>query len=83
MNHDPLEKEQLLRTKLDEYQIDIPDLPMDPESNRWERFINILASPTDNPIEPIISTTNGFMFLKIAPIMGTAVVALIQVLLLL
>lgn len=81
MNHDPFKKEHHLRTKLDEYHVNIPDFPMKAKSKRWDRFINVLASPAKDPFEPLISTTNGFILLKIAPIIGAAILALIQVLL--
>jgi hypothetical protein len=78
MSQDPFNKDHHLCTKLDEYHIDIPDFPM--KSNRWERFINLLASPAKDPLDPLISTTGGLMLLKIAPIIGTATLALIQAL---
>jgi hypothetical protein len=78
MSQDPFNKDHHLCTKLDEYHIDIPDFPM--KSNRWERFINLLASPAKDPLDPLISTTDGLMLLKIAPIIGTAALALIQAL---
>ena len=78
MSQEPFNKEHHLCTKLDEYHIDIPDFPM--KSNRWERFINLLASPAKDPLDPLISTTGGLMLLKIAPIIGTAALALIQTL---
>ncbi|MFJ7826595.1 hypothetical protein [Psychrobacillus sp. NPDC096623] len=78
MSQDPFNKEHHLCTKLDEYHIDIPDFPM--KSNRWERIINLLASPAKDPLDPLISTTDGLILLKIAPIIGTAALALIQAL---
>ncbi|MFJ8065247.1 hypothetical protein ACIQYS_11505 [Psychrobacillus sp. NPDC096426] len=78
MSQDPFNKDHHLCTKLDEYHIDIPDFPM--KSNRWERFINLLASPAKDPLDPIISTTGGLMLLKIAPILGTTGLALIHAL---
>jgi hypothetical protein len=78
MNQDPFNKEHYLCNKLDEYHVDIPDFPM--KSSRWERFINLLASPAKDPLDPLISTTDGLMLLKIAPIIGTATLALVQAL---
>ncbi|OAS82756.1 MULTISPECIES: hypothetical protein [Metabacillus] len=79
MGHDPFDKDQHLHTKLEQYHVDIPDFPMKP--SKWERFINLLASPAKDPLDSIISTSNGILLLKLAPIMGTAALALIQVLL--
>jgi hypothetical protein len=79
MSHDPFNKDQHLNTKLEQYHVDIPDFPMKP--SRWERFINLLASPAKDPLDPIISTSNGILLLRLVPILGTAAFALIQVLL--
>jgi hypothetical protein len=81
MSQDSFHKDRHLSTKLDEYQVSIPDFPMKP--NRWFRFINLLASPAKDPIDPFISTTNGLMLLKITPIIVTAALALIQAFILL
>jgi hypothetical protein len=78
MSQDPFNKDHYLRTKLEEYNVDIPNFPMKP--SRWERFINLLASPAKDPIDPFISTPNGLLLLKVVPLLGTAVFALIQVL---
>ena len=78
MSQDPFIKDHHLRTKLEEYHVDIPDFPIKP--SRWERFINLLASPAKDPIDPLISNPNGLLLLKLVPIMGTAIFALIQVL---
>lgn len=78
MSQDPFHKDYQLRKKLDEYYVEIPDFPMIP--SRWERFIDLLASPAKDPLDPLISTTNGIMLLKIAPIIGTAAIASIQAL---
>ncbi|ETI70401.1 hypothetical protein [Neobacillus vireti] len=78
MSHDPFKKDHHLCTKMDEYHVEIPDFPM--KSSRWERFINLLASPAKDPVDPFISTTGGVMLLKVAPIIGAAAIALIQAL---
>ncbi|PMC33772.1 hypothetical protein CJ195_26810 [Bacillus sp. UMB0899] len=79
MSQDPFKKDLHLSKKLDEYHIDIPDFPMKP--NRWERFINFLASPAKDPLDPLLSTSNGLLVLKLIPILGTGAIALIQILL--
>lgn len=70
MNHDPFNKEPHLRKKLKEYHVDIPDFPM--KASRWERFINLLASPAKDPIDPIISSTNGQLVLTLVPLAAVA-----------
>lgn len=76
-----LNKDHHLRKRLDEYHVNIPDFPMKP--NRWERFIHFLASPAKDPLDPLISTPNGLLVLKLVPIIGTTAIAFIQVLLIL
>lgn len=82
MKPNPFKEEHHLRTKLDEYEIDVPNFPMKSKYSNWERLIHMLASPTKDPLEPLLSTTNGFMFMKIVPIAGTVVLTLIQIFLL-
>lgn len=76
MSQDPFKKDRHLQMKLDEYHVEIPDFPMKPD--RWGRFINILASPARNPLESFISTSNGLVLIKIAP-MGAIAIGLIQI----
>ena len=78
MSQDPFKKEHHLRSKLDEYHVTIPDFPM--KRKRWDRFIHILASPANNPLEPLISNTKGSLALKIVPIIGTIAFSVLQVL---
>jgi hypothetical protein len=81
MNQDPFKKDPYLRTKLDEYHVEVPDFPRKP--NRWGRFINFLASPAKDPIEPLVSTSGGVLLLKVAPLIAIAAFGLIQALILL
>ncbi|WP_394233726.1 hypothetical protein [Niallia oryzisoli] len=81
MTQDPFDKDQHLSKRMDEYHVEIPDFPMKP--NRWIRFINLLASPAKDPLDPLISSTDGLLLLKIAPIITTAAIALIQTILIL
>ena len=62
MSQDPFSKDHHLRTKLDEYHVEIPNFPMKP--SRWERLINLLASPAKDPIDPIISTAKWTFITK-------------------
>ena len=79
MKQDPFKKEHHLRTKLDEYHVNIPDFPMKPR--KWERVIQVLASPANDPLEPVISTTKGAIALKVVPLVGTIGFSIIQILL--
>lgn len=75
MKEDPFKKEPFLCQRLDEYHVQVPDFTM--ESNRWERFISFLASPANNPLEALISTENGMMMIKIVPLVGATILAII------
>ncbi|KAA0546943.1 hypothetical protein FZW96_13200 [Bacillus sp. BGMRC 2118] len=77
MNRDSFNKDQYIQYKLDEYHVEIPDFPM--KSNKWIRLINFLASPARNPFDPLISTSGGILLLKVAPLLGSIVMALLQV----
>jgi len=78
LSQDPFNKEYHLRTKLDEYHVDIPDFPMKPK--KWERFLQVLASPADDPLEQVISTSKGAIALKVVTVAGTIAFSLIQIL---
>lgn len=78
MNQDPFNKEHHLRSKLDEYHVTIPDFPMKPK--KWERIIQVLASPAEDPLEPIISTSKGAIALKIVPVAGAIGFSIVQLL---
>jgi hypothetical protein len=79
MEQDPFKKEHYLRMKLDEDHVEVPDFPMNPKRKRWERLVDVLASPAKNPMEPIISTTTGLVLVKVVPVIGAVVISFIQV----
>ncbi|MRG85731.1 hypothetical protein [Salinibacillus xinjiangensis] len=79
MNQDPFEKDPLLKQKLDEYHVEVPDFPDKPSP--WERFIRLLGSPAKDPLENMVTTTNGFLLLKVIPLTATIIIGLIQALL--
>jgi hypothetical protein len=78
VNQNPLDKEPYLRSKLNEYHIEVPDFPM--KTSKWGRFIQFLASPTKDPLESVVSTENGILALKIAPAAGGIGLVLVQIL---
>ncbi|MDQ0257983.1 hypothetical protein J2S74_005446 [Evansella vedderi] len=78
MDRDPLEKEPHLRKNLDEYHVDIPDFPM--KRKKGERLLHFLASPTKDPFERMIVTTNGVLLLKVVPLMAAAVLTFLPLL---
>lgn len=78
MTHDPLEKEKLLRNKLNEYHVEVPDFPMKNNRGKLERLIAFLASPAKDPFEKIIISHNGVLHLKVAPILVVLALSLLQ-----
>ena len=80
MGQDPLKKEENLRIKLDEYEINMPEFSV--RSGRWEKFIYFLVSPTKNPLESFMTTTRKLTMVKIVPIVVTIAITFIQFLVL-
>ncbi|MDG5472029.1 hypothetical protein P6709_09725 [Jeotgalibacillus sp. ET6] len=80
MSQDPFKNERFLQSKLDEYHVKVPDIPLHSRKKRWERFINYLASPAKNPIDPMVSTLNGIMLVKTGPVLCGAVLSVLPVL---
>lgn len=76
MNENPLDKEQHLRSQLDEYHIEIPDFPM--KASKWSRLIQFLASPGKDPLESFSATENGIIAMKVVPALGGAGIMLTQ-----
>lgn len=76
MNRDPFENEHDLRQKFDEYHVDMPDFPMKP--SKWGRLIRFLARPVKDPLEPLVAKSKSLLLLKVIPIFGALVLALIQ-----
>lgn len=78
MSQDPFDRERFLSSKLDEYHVNVPDFPM--KRSKWDRFLRFLASPAKNPLEPIITSSDGMLLVKAGPLIAVAVLAIIQVL---
>ena len=76
MTQDPFRKEENLRRKLEQYKVNMPDFPMKPK--RWQRLIHFLGLPTKNPIDSLMTTFHRLTLLKIAPIVVTMVITIIQ-----
>ena len=79
MDFDLLEKESHLKSKLDEYRVEVPDFPIKPKG--WSRLINYLGSPAQDPLEPLVSSNNGMLALKVIPVAGSAGLVIAQLLL--
>jgi len=78
MSQDPLKKEENVRMKLDEYEVNMPEFSI--KSGRWERFIYFLVSPTKNPLDSFMTTTRKLTMVKIVPIVVTIAITFIQLL---
>ncbi|MGN4124740.1 hypothetical protein ACMGD3_06930 [Lysinibacillus sphaericus] len=51
------------------------------KKSRWQRFIQYLASPTKDPLEPIYTSSVGFTLLKIVPLVTAIFMTILQILL--
>ncbi|GAB0171558.1 hypothetical protein LSPCS325_49950 [Lysinibacillus sp. CTST325] len=81
MLKDEFQKEQWLKDSLDDDKVQIPQQLMTHKKSRWQRFLQYLASPTKDPIEPICTSTIGYTSLKIVPIVAAVCITILQVLL--
>jgi len=75
--------EKELAFLLDAYKVDIPTKKLATKQSMYQRFIRYLASPTQDPLEKLTDSTNGYMLTKILPLACGLFLALIQGLLLL
>lgn len=77
MNNDP-KIDKKLAEKLSSYEVDMPEFSL--KRSRWERFINYLASPGQNPFERFSLSTHGLATMNVIPIVGALILSLIQIL---
>jgi len=74
-------KEQWLKDSLDQDKVEIPKQLITYKKSRWQRFIQYLASPTKDPLEPICSSSVGYTSLKLLPIVTAVFITILQILL--
>lgn len=74
-------KEQWLKDSLDQDKVEIPKQLITYKKSRWQRFIQYLASPTKDPLEPIYSSSVGYTSLKIFPIVTAVFITILQIML--
>lgn len=80
MLKDEFQQEEQLKKQLDKYEVQIPELSYQMKRSRWERFIQYLASPTKDPLEPICTSSVGFTSLRVVPIVCGIFVTIFQIL---
>jgi len=71
-----------LLEQLDKYKVEVPKHRLNEKLTPYQRFIRYLASPTKNPLEEVTATSTGFLYLKVLPLVGGLLIALLQGLLL-
>ncbi|MGE7692585.1 hypothetical protein ACQKNC_00500 [Lysinibacillus sp. NPDC094177] len=81
MLKDEFQKEQWLKDSLDHDKVEIPKQLMTYKKSRWQRFLQYLASPTKDPLEPICTSSIGYTSLKIVPIVAAVFITILQILL--
>jgi len=74
-------KEQWLKDSLDQDKVEIPKQLITYKKSRWQRFIQYLASPTKDPLEPIYSSSVGYASLKLLPIVTAVFITILQIML--
>ncbi|MGE7675457.1 hypothetical protein ACQKMV_18035 [Lysinibacillus sp. NPDC094403] len=75
------QKEQWLKDSLDHDKVEIPKQLMTFKKSRWQRFLQYLASPTKDPLEPICTSSVGYTSLKVVPIVAAVFITILQILL--
>lgn len=81
MLKDEFQKEQWLKDSLDHDKVEIPKQLMTYKKSRWQRFLQYLASPTKDPLEPICTSSVGYTSLKVVPIVAAVFITILQILL--
>ena len=81
MLKDEFQKEQWLKDSLDQDKVEIPKQLMTYKKSRWQRFLQYLASPTKDPLEPICTSSFGYTSLKVVPIVAAVFITILQILL--
>lgn len=76
MNQDPFDQEEKLKQLLDSYHVHVPEFPTD-SPGRWQHLINWLASPSKNPIEPLIETSRSYSIAGTLPLLLALVIAVL------
>ncbi|MFE8703010.1 hypothetical protein ACFYKX_20585 [Cytobacillus sp. FJAT-54145] len=76
-NNNSLENDPILKMHLDSYQVDTPDFPM--KKSRFSRLLGYLASPSQNPFEPIVNASGSLVRLAITPLVIGTVLVLLQI----
>ncbi|RWZ60601.1 hypothetical protein EQV77_04715 [Halobacillus fulvus] len=78
MKHDPFQDETKLKERLNEYTAEMPEHVRN--KGNFRRFISYLSSPTQNPLEPIMSKQKHLSVIQLIPIALTLLITFVQVL---
>ncbi|MEK3765439.1 hypothetical protein [Solibacillus sp. FSL K6-4121] len=72
--------EEELANLLDTYKIDVPTKKLAVKQSPFSRFIRYLGSPAKDPLEKLSDSNNGYLFLKLFPIVCGIFLAMVQIL---
>ncbi|TGB03620.1 hypothetical protein [Halobacillus salinus] len=81
MKKNPFDQNEYLRSRLDRYEVDVPEFGM--KRNRTDRWVHYLASPTKNPFDPLVNTMRMWTLAKVIAVVLSAGGACLQALLML
>ena len=80
MLKDEFKNEPSLQNRMDEYEVKVPQSLAHFKTNRWQRFIDLLASPAKDPLERVNSSSSGYSAMKIVPLASAVLITIIQLL---
>ncbi len=76
MKKDPFDHDEYLKSRLDQYKVDVPEFEM--KRSRTDRWVHYLASPAKNPFDPLLDTMRTWTLAKVIPVVLSAGVACLQ-----
>lgn len=80
MLKDEIDKDPMLQKILNAYEVEVPQSLAQFKVNRWQRFIEFLASPAKDPLERIHSSSSGYSAMKVVPLASAVLITILQLL---
>ncbi|WP_066188048.1 hypothetical protein [Gracilibacillus timonensis] len=77
---DEFKKEDKLKHALDQYHVTVPRDKLAKKITPWQRLIQYLGSPAQDPFEKATETTKGLHLTKVIPLGVALVISIIQLL---
>ncbi|MER2107411.1 MAG: hypothetical protein ABS949_10780 [Solibacillus sp.] len=71
-------EEPELEKRLAQYEVRVPKYKLSQKKSYYQRLIRYLASPAHNPLEPLVDSAKGYVFLKTIPLVCGILFAVLQ-----